>query len=412
MICDAGMLVKLKTAEQRLDSASATLEKLETRDESYTWVSFSDQWDRQRELQLAAMADGNAQQELEDWLVELLDLEEEVKDAHEELRRLRRKRQRNWTDEEVESSLTLPASIVELEKSIADVTEELGSPEFRRLCASTGKKAEALIRVRLAKMKLHEAKVGIVEAQKKWDKYAEGNYLLAKILPFEDNFWNVGALRHPTEKWAVDVGTIEGIQAFLQQRSCREELRRIGREAQQMVHQALNMELKFDGLLALCSGDYDPDGGGKELIELLQSGQRISKDVWEVNLELLRALHNNLCQKYYGTWMTWDANIVELIKRTYHHTLATEQEIDTLILRWKSLVGRGVSILEDIINAKHIEATDLDELEVFEKNMLHGEDKDGVGVELGGMVDQLFIHDDEVDDVWEGIVDEDNMNET
>ncbi|EGG05306.1 uncharacterized protein MELLADRAFT_87958 [Melampsora larici-populina 98AG31] len=115
------------------------------------------------------MADGNAQQELEDRLVELLDLEAEVKDAHDELRRLRRKRRRNWTDDEVESSLTLPASIVELEKSIADVTEELGSPEFRRLRASTGKKAEALIRVRLAKMKLYEAKVGIVEAQKKWD---------------------------------------------------------------------------------------------------------------------------------------------------------------------------------------------------------------------------------------------------
>ena len=73
--------VKLKTAEQRLDVASETLEKLETQDDSYTWVYFTDMWDRQRQLQLAAMADGNAQQELEDRLVELLDLEAEVKDA-------------------------------------------------------------------------------------------------------------------------------------------------------------------------------------------------------------------------------------------------------------------------------------------------------------------------------------------
>jgi dephospho-CoA kinase len=55
-----------------------------------------------------------------------------------ELRRLRRKRRRNWTEDEIEASLTLPASIVELERSIADVIEELGSPEFRRLRESTG----------------------------------------------------------------------------------------------------------------------------------------------------------------------------------------------------------------------------------------------------------------------------------
>jgi mRNA-degrading endonuclease RelE of RelBE toxin-antitoxin system len=75
----------------------------------------------------------------------------------------------------------------------------------------------------------------------------------AKSLPFEDIFWNDGALAHPTEKWAVDPGTIEGIQAFLQHRSCSEELRRLGRETQQMVFEALKTEGKLDGLLALCS---------------------------------------------------------------------------------------------------------------------------------------------------------------
>jgi hypothetical protein len=155
--------------------------------------------------------------------------------------------------------------------------------------------------------------------------------------------------------------------------------------------------------------DYNSEDGGKELINLVQPGQRISKDVWKANLEVLRALHTILCQKYYRTWMTWDGNIVELLKRTFHHTMATEQEVDTLIQRWKGLVGRGQSILEDIIKAKPIVATDLDELEVFEQNMLHGEDEDGVG-ELGGMVDQLFIVDEEDDD-WEGIVDDDKIDE-
>jgi hypothetical protein len=75
----------------------------------------------------------------------------------------------------------------------------------------------------------------------------------AKRLPFEDVFWNMGAFSHPTEKWAVDPGTIQGIQAFLLHRSCKEELRRIGRETQQMVLHALETEEKLDGLLALCS---------------------------------------------------------------------------------------------------------------------------------------------------------------
>lgn len=37
-----------------------------------------------------------------------------------------------------------------------------------------GPKARALIRVRLAKTKLYEAKVGIVVAQKRWDKHGWG----------------------------------------------------------------------------------------------------------------------------------------------------------------------------------------------------------------------------------------------
>jgi hypothetical protein len=47
-------------------------------------------------------------------------------------------------------------------------------PLRKAMFSFSGPKAQALIRVRLAKMKLYEAKVGIVDALKKWDKYAEG----------------------------------------------------------------------------------------------------------------------------------------------------------------------------------------------------------------------------------------------
>ncbi|EGF97973.1 uncharacterized protein MELLADRAFT_84129 [Melampsora larici-populina 98AG31] len=109
------------------------------------------------------MEEHGIQQKLEEHLVKLLDLEEQVKDAQ--------KRRGNRTKAEMDKFLTLPSSIVSLEKAVADITLELGTPEFNRLREAT---AEALIRVRLAKMKLYEAKVGIVEAQKKWDKGGQG----------------------------------------------------------------------------------------------------------------------------------------------------------------------------------------------------------------------------------------------
>ena len=74
----------------------------------------------------------------------------------------------------------------------------------------------------------------------------------AKALPFEDSFWNVGALDHPSEMWANDPGTKAGIQAYLLERGCLEELRRIGRETQQMTLAALRTEEQLQDLLTLC----------------------------------------------------------------------------------------------------------------------------------------------------------------
>ncbi|KAH9811497.1 hypothetical protein DFH28DRAFT_1084793 [Melampsora americana] len=319
--------VKFNTAQGRFKEALDTLQRLHSQDPTFTYGYFSRQWERQKATQLAAMDDCGAQEKLEQHLIALFDLEEQVKDVLNELSCLRRKRRGNWTEEEMALFLTLPASIVELDMVVEEV----------------GVKAQALICVRLAKMRLYEAKVGIVEAQKKWDKEGQGTnaqkglrilmnkkqlifkrkwtcyqdqvfqfnsiWLVSRILcpsldeakrlPFEDIFWNVGALAHPTEKWAVDPGTIEGIQAFLQHRSCSEELQRIGRKTQQMVFEALKTKDKLDGLLALY---YHPEDGGIDLIELLQPGQRIAKDVWD---------------------------------RSYGYTTMTPEEVDFLIQLWE-----------------------------------------------------------------------------
>jgi hypothetical protein len=73
--------VKLNTAETRFKVASDTLIRLESQDSNYTYGYFSRQWERQKATQLAAMEEDGARKKLEDYLIELLDLEEQVKEA-------------------------------------------------------------------------------------------------------------------------------------------------------------------------------------------------------------------------------------------------------------------------------------------------------------------------------------------
>ena len=120
--------------------------------------------------------------------------------------------------------------------------------------------------------------------------------------------------------------------------------------------------------------DYNPENGGRDLIELVQPGQRIAKDVWEVNVEVLESLHDNLRQKHSRTWMNWNSNIVELLQRSYGYTRMTAEEVESLVQRWDGLVARGKSTWERIVNAESLESTAVDELESLGQDMLHGED--------------------------------------
>ncbi|KAH9813697.1 hypothetical protein DFH28DRAFT_1128352 [Melampsora americana] len=259
--------IKVKEYERLLDNAKTTLDKLGTEKSIYTRDYFAAQWERQKTCQLEAISSLNFKK-LEEKLAELLEQEEKLNEAHAELKRLQRKQRRHRTEADVVDITTLPGSIVAMETAAQKAREELGDPEFQQIRENTTLKGRALIRVRLAKMKLYEAKVGIVEAQKQWDQCGLGTSVQqsfkammtkkqltfrrkwttyntqamkyndirpfsnlpcptleeAKALPFEDPFWNVGALSHPEEMWANDPGTKDGIQAYLLHRSCMEEL--------------------------------------------------------------------------------------------------------------------------------------------------------------------------------------------
>lgn len=66
---------KLREIERLFKEAAQILNQLDS--ENYNRASLSQQWERQKECQLAAMAN-ESQQSLEEELVSLLDLEEEL----------------------------------------------------------------------------------------------------------------------------------------------------------------------------------------------------------------------------------------------------------------------------------------------------------------------------------------------
>ncbi|KAH9812856.1 hypothetical protein DFH28DRAFT_1129636 [Melampsora americana] len=305
---------KLKVAEKRLSEARLVLANLESKSARLTFQYFSDQWDRQRSCQLEMMADDSLQK-LQDRLAHLIDLEEEFRDAHNELTKLRRKRRRTMSEDELRQLRSLPSTLLAFEESIAEMVAEIGGDEFRDMPEVKDRRARALLRIRVAKEKVYEAKVGKIEWQKKWDKPGigtseQGRYkrimekrnkaLLQKYNTYRANveayhvsypdsppqqlptfeevksmeitntFWNIGHLTHPNEPWAVDLDTQTGIQAIRTARSGEEEVERISYEVQNMARWALMMEERLSNLLAISEMpwvDGCPNGMRPEDIE-------------------------------------------------------------------------------------------------------------------------------------------------
>lgn len=72
--------------------------------------------------------------------------------------------------------------------------------------------------------------------------------VVARRLALDDPFWNIGALTHPNEPWAVDQNTQQGIQAYLDITHAQDELRRISRELRQALRWALQTDEKIKRL--------------------------------------------------------------------------------------------------------------------------------------------------------------------
>jgi hypothetical protein len=63
-----------------------------------------------------------------------------------------------------------------------------------------------------------------------------------KCFEIENVFWNFGSIDHPSEPWAVDLDTKNGIQEYLEVIHCQEDLHQIAREARQAVKWAVELK--------------------------------------------------------------------------------------------------------------------------------------------------------------------------
>jgi hypothetical protein len=103
-------------------------------------------------------------------------------------------------------------------------------------------------------------------------KLATPTFQEVEQMEFGDPFLDCGNLTHPEEPWAVDPDTQEGIQAYLIMSRCKEELRRLSKEARQIVRWALEYQGRLD--------NFAKDiADGSEIIPLnLSSNDKISDE--------------------------------------------------------------------------------------------------------------------------------------
>lgn len=77
---------------------------------------------------------------------------------------------------------------------------------------------------------------------------------VVQSMPITDEFWDGGLISHPDEAWACDPPTRSGIQAYLINRACEEELSRVAREVRQMTKWAIEYQGRINELAVKLGG--------------------------------------------------------------------------------------------------------------------------------------------------------------
>jgi hypothetical protein len=207
-----------KNIKRILDTSKACLQELQETP-GYGLTYFKEQWERQRQIQLSEI-ETPTEKDMREQVEALVELEDKLRETQsvktciilfihlplnflpfectrQDMNQLRHTRRRNRTEEEVQQLTQLPDTLVLLENEIEHLIETLGSDDFRNLPGGSGwynfqqslpkrrdfdliyfcnldPQTKALIKVKISKSKLYEAKVGLLETQRKWDQRGSG----------------------------------------------------------------------------------------------------------------------------------------------------------------------------------------------------------------------------------------------
>ncbi|KAH9810643.1 hypothetical protein DFH28DRAFT_1085577 [Melampsora americana] len=345
-------------------------------DPNYNLEYITAQWKRQRECQLKAMCNQDTQA-LTEKLAHLIDLEESLQFTQAEFQVLRRKRRRTRTAEDDHRLLHLPNSMLLVEQEIDEVVDELGAEEFRNIPGASSPQGRGMIRIRVSKGKLYEAKIGVLEEQKQANMRAVLAFNEAfpgpnpieslsfdevKGISIDHPFWDFGHLTHPQEPWAVDPRVQDGIKAHLNLTHSEDELRRIGRECRQLINWSGDTYQKVSHLREIVySEDESLDlEQNKWMMSILNLETRTHEALSE-SKEVLQALLADLDQTHGRLWMGWNRGIQTVVSGTLEYSELSFAEESELMTTWNRSVTSSREIWEGIIEAPVIRAEGIDE---------------------------------------------------
>ncbi|KAH9461404.1 hypothetical protein Pst134EA_017710 [Puccinia striiformis f. sp. tritici] len=384
----------------------------------HTSSYLEEQWNRQRQCQQSLMENKPArelQRQVEPQ-EELVELEDQFREAHEEMLQHRRQSRRTQTTADIRHMQELPDILVILEEEIENIVQELGSDAFRNLPGATAAETKSLIKIKISKSKLYKAKVGVCEVQRKRDQRGSGTQMQArfkklmnsktkllknkwnsyntkaqdynlnyknnvqirvpdldqvKVMTLQDPFWNLGSITHPNEPWATDSNVQKGIEAHLLVSHCQDELHQISREARQAVQWAVKKASTLDHMLRLLRNDDQPQNDeyreGQEFLLELCTRHDFPRSVVE-------SVHGDLAKRHRQVWMSWNSHCSKILNWSRKYLESSDQDEADIHQKWNWVISNCQSTWEKLVAGDSIFMNFEDREEAQEEEMLEQEE--------------------------------------
>ncbi|EHS63883.1 uncharacterized protein PGTG_20865 [Puccinia graminis f. sp. tritici CRL 75-36-700-3] len=183
-----------------------------------------------------------------------------------------------------------------------------------------------------------------------------------KSMDLSDQFWNMGALTHPDEPWAVNPHVQKGISAYLTVSHCQEELSPVAREARQAIKWAISQESRMVKLLDLLQRE-NPTDFESELCAKHSCSRLV-----------LDSIYDNLAKKNCLVWMAWNSHCHELLRWSKKYLNMEDPDDRNMEQSWDLVITHCKSMWEKLINQDSIIMELEDHEEYEEEEMLQEEE--------------------------------------